>query len=148
MKRTSPVIPFVAATTLFAGSTVADWEGKAITSTQEQSINGSSETMSFPKHSWERGEILNVLYEEKTGTNGEIGSIMKHSWERGQMLNLLREELIGQPNSDLSADSPTVIIYFDSTASEPGLPQQLGNTHMGRSIMLRHLEQARNNAES
>jgi hypothetical protein len=159
MKRTSRLVTVATVTTLFAGGALAgtihsssaptDSAGdKVTTAVQEQSIKGHSTTKPFSQYSWERGAILDLMQEKGMDDEGTTTPVMRHSWERGEMLKLLHEKGIGQSGADATAASPQVVIYFDSTASEPGLPWDLGNTHAGRSIMLKYLEQARKNAPS
>lgn len=159
MKRTSRLVTVASLTTLFAGGALAgtihsssEQYGKAgdkvAAAVQEQSMKGDSTTNPVPQYSWERGAILDLMQEKGVDDEATTKPMMKQAWERGEMLKLVHEKGIGQSGADVTAASARVVIYFDSTASEPGLPRDLGNTHAGRSIMLKYLEQARNNVPS
>jgi hypothetical protein len=159
MKRTSRLVTVATVTTLFAGGALAgtihsssEQHGRAgdkvAAAVQEQSVKGHSTTEPVSIYSWERGAIIDLMQEKGIDDEATTKPAMMQSWERGEMLKLLHEKSIGQSGTDVTAALPRVVIYFDSTASELGLPRDLGNTHAGRSIMLKSLEQARNNAPS
>ncbi len=141
MKRTTQLVTFAAMTTLIAGAATAGKTGAQSAELQTE----HRETAPFMKHSWERGHILGLVEEREASGHGDAQPVHEQPWERGQLLNLLKEKGGGHPDAALA---PPVVIYFDKTASEPGLPAELGNTQASRSIMLKYLEQARRNAAS
>ena len=59
------------------------------------------------------------------------------------MLRQIRGQKGNETGPTAASAAPRVIIYFDESASEPGLPRSLGNTSTGRGIMLRYLQSAR-----
>lgn len=89
-----------------------------------------------------------------TAASAEAGTAPLHGdimpdWERGKLMNkVIDQEALSQPEVDLAAQPPRVTVYFDRHGTEPGLPPDLGNTQQGRSIMLKYLEQARQEADS
>ena len=115
--------------------------------TKVESAASGRSTMPFPMHSWERGKILDLVDREGAAGDGAADPVATHRWERGEMLELLKETGSEQ-RAGSTTDRPRVVIYMDETATEPGLQRTLGNTHAGRSVMLRYLEQARENASS
>jgi hypothetical protein len=146
MKLTSQLFALAAVTTLSTGGAFAGGPEQNTAATNHSAVmNGQSATESFPKHSWERGQLLKTVGQKLNGTD-TVPAIKKHAWERGELLNLMRDQQLGAADLDAEAITPRVKIYYDASGTQPGLPRDLGNTHAGRSIMLKYLEQARNNA--
>jgi hypothetical protein len=123
------------------------WERGQLLKVAEQKMFEQGATHAIKQHPWERGQLLKVA-EQKMFEQGATHAIKQHPWERGEMLNLIRDTQNGMADADGPATAPRVTIYFDQTGTQPGLPGDLGNTHAGRSIMLKYLDQARTNAAS
>ncbi len=123
------------------------WERGHLLQVVEQKMFEQGATHAIKQHPWERGQLLKVA-EQKMFEEGASHAIKQHPWERGEMLNLIRDTQNGMADADGPATAPRVTIYFDQTGTQPGLPGDLGNTHAGRSIMLKYLDQARTNAAS
>ncbi len=104
MKRTSQRIVLAACTALSSGGAVA---------------GGLDQNTAAPDHS--------------TPINGpsSTGSLPKHSWERGELLNLTRDQQFEAADYDAESTAPRVNINFDASGTQPGLPKDLGNTHAG-----------------
>ncbi len=148
MKRMSQLFALAAVPLIVTGGAFAGGLDHNTTAPGPSAVvSGQSATESFPKHSWERGQLLNMVANELKDTNA-VPTINKHAWERGELLDMLRDQQFGAATLDAEATAPRVIIYLDESGTQPGLPKDLGNTHAGRSIMLKYLEQARNNASS
>ena len=149
MKHASRMLAVATMTTFFAGGALAggtydtSLHGAIVTAMPKEVDSESGAVDQAQNTSWERGQIL-AMMAEKQSAQGAV----QRPGERGQLMNLLREQgkVVGGPDADIGWTAPRVVIYFDASGTEPGLTQGLGNTHAGRSIMLRYLEQARDNS--
>ena len=148
MKHASRILVAATMTTFFAGGAVAggaddiSLHGAIVTAMPKEATADNGTVDQARKASWERSQII-AMMEQKQSTQVAV----RQPWERGQLMGLLGEQGTGVGGSDAGTaqTAPRVVIYFDASGTEPGLMQELGNTHAGRSIMLRYLEQARNN---
>ena len=133
MKRTGHLVAAAVMTSLLTGGAVA------VTAT-----GSAPQTERFPKHSWERGHLIGLVQEQRAAREAAAPTpVAERDWERGEMLRQIRGQKGNETGPTAASAAPRVIIYFDESASEPGLPRSLGNTSTGRGIMLRYLQSAR-----
>ena len=118
MNRYSHVVAIAAMAGFFAGSAVAGTHSSADAQStgaeKKASHAAQEETM------WERGQVLDLIQEEMMDDAASSAPTREQSWDRGHILRLIEEQSADQPSVEPGETTPRVIIYFDSTASEPG----------------------------
>lgn len=146
MKRFTQIAAVAAMASLFGAGALAGTHSSA--NAEDAGAEKEASHATQEQTMWKRGQVLDLIQEEMTDDAASSKPTRKQTWDRGHILRLIEEQDVDQPGVELGQTTARVVIYFDSTASEPGLPRSLGNTNAGRSIMLKYLEQARNNAPS